>query len=495
MIFYKRRAGVLMHISSIPSRYVVGDMGPEAFRFVDFLSDSGIRIWQVLPLGPTSLEFANSPYHPLSSFAGNYIFISPEKLYESGLINKDDLEHSYKFSSKSNKTDYITAYRFKKDILKRAWENFGSNKNTADFELFCYNNGWWLEDYALFNSLRDKSKKQWHQWEEEIKHRRELESLKKVLKEEIEFSKFEQFVFFSQWNELKRYANSKGILIMGDTPIYPSYDSCDVWCNTRIFKLDQNLVPKVVGGVPPDFFSQTGQLWGNPVYDWDELEREKFDFWMKKLTFLFSIYDLVRLDHFRGFVAYWEVPYGEETAVNGRWVKAPSEKFFSKVVEYFDRERIIVEDLGFITDDVRYTRDKFGFAGMKVLEFAFYEKNSEYLPHNYTQNSVCYTGTHDNPPAKLWFKQIDEHTTRNLFSYIGRNIPEDEINWELVRLAFSSVSKYAIVQMQDFIGSEDRMNTPSTTEGNWLWKIPHGFEYRELDERIRNLCEIYGRVD
>lgn len=499
-MFFRRRAGVLLHISSLPSKYGIGDLGPDAYRFVDFLHCSGLTIWQILPLNPTSWKFWNSPYHPLSSFGGNYIFISPEKLFESGLIEKDDLERLQSMrhpDESSDRVDYNFAYSVKRELLRRSWENFSGKKNAtmrAKYELFCDKNEWWLEDYALFQSLRESSGAEWHQWDKEIKFRRELKHLRNKLSELVEFFKFEQFIFFEQWFELKNYANSKGVIIMGDIPIYPSYDSQDVWCNPEIFKLDDELRLKAVAGVPPDFFSETGQLWGNPVYDWDKLERDDFEFWKRRLAFSFMLYDVLRLDHFRGFIAYWEVPFGEKTAVNGIWVRAPAEKFFSKILSYFDRERIVVEDLGFITDDVRYIRDFFGFAGMRVLEFAFYEKNSEHLPHNHVSNSVCYTGTHDNPPAKLWFREIGYDVKRNFFSYIGREIGEEEVCLELIRLAFSSVAKYAIAQMQDFIEDLGRMNIPATIGDNWLWKLSSHSQYERISDNIRALCETYGRT-
>lgn len=494
-MLFNRKGGILLHISSLPSKYGIGDIGYSAIKFIDFLSNAGISLWQILPIGPTSHAFQNSPYHSLSSFAGNFIFIDPQKLFEKGYISdKTELETIHQ--PNSDKIDYYFAYKYKRSLLKKAFESsYEKIKSKEKFEAFCRENAFWLEDYALLQAIRTRTRKEWHQCDENIKFRKDIQKLKESMKEQIEFFKFEQFVFFEQWFELKKYANSKGVLIIGDVPIYPSYDSCDVWANPEIFKLNKDLNPISVAGVPPDFFSSTGQLWGNPVYEWDKLEETNFEFWLKKISFYSSIYDIIRLDHFRGFIAYWEVPFGEKTAVNGRWCPAPAEKFFKKVLEIINRERIIVEDLGFITNDVRYIRDKLGFAGMKVLEFAFYDKNSEHLPHNYTANSVCYIGTHDNPPTKLWFRQLDDRTKKNLFSYIGREISdEDEITWELIRLALSSVSKFAIIQMQDLIGSTSRMNTPATEDGNWLWKIPYNLEYERVAEKVRTLCNLYGRL-
>jgi len=491
-MFFDRKAGVLLHIASLPSEYGIGDLGYSAFRFIDFLSEAGISLWQVLPIGPTSPAFYNSPYHSLSLFAGNYIFISPEKLFEKGYI-KDRSELSHQIGS--DKIDYDFVYRYKRYLLMKAYEESHRRvKSSGRFDFFCERNSFWLEDYALLQAIRTEGGREWHQCDEDIKLRKNIRNLKDSMREQIEFFKFEQFIFFEQWDELRKYAKSKGVLIIGDVPIYPSYDSCDVWCNPEIFKLDINLVPKYVAGVPPDFFSETGQLWGNPLYDWEKLESTNFEFWARRLEFYSSIYDIIRLDHFRGFIAFWEVPFGEKTAVNGRWCKVPSEKFFKRVLGIISRERIIVEDLGFITEDVKYIRDKFGFAGMKVLEFAFYDKNSEYLPHNYSANSACYIGTHDNPPAIAWFRSLDDRTKNNFFSYIGRKIDESQVSWEMIRLAFSSVSKFAIIQMQDFIGSDARMNTPGTKEGNWLWKIPYNFEYGDLAQKIRSLCQTYGRL-
>ncbi|GBD04304.1 4-alpha-glucanotransferase [bacterium HR19] len=486
----ERRAGILIHITSLPSDFGVGDI-KSGFEFVDFLERSGQTLWQILPIHQTSSKFGNSPYHPLSTFAGNYILISPEKLLELGLIKREDLEE---IKVRSEKTDYKNAYFNKRKILKKAFEKFRWNDEIEKF----FSENTWLKKYCAFSVIRERSGKEWYEWDEETrwsgKDEKIAEKVRNKMRDEFDFFVFEQFIFFSQWIELKKYANSKGIFIIGDLPIYVSYESCDVWENTHIFKIDRDGKPKYVSGVPPDFFSITGQLWGTPVYDWNELEREEFSWWIKRLNFSFQLYDYVRIDHFRGFIAYWEVPYGEKTAEKGRWIKAPAEKFFRTVFRKIANANIIAEDLGFITEDVKYIRELFKIPGMKVLQFGFYGDDQEHLPHNADKNSVIYTGTHDNPPSKAWFRTLDENAKKRFELYTGKKVSEEDIHFEMIRLAYSSPSNFAIIPMQDILGlgEEARMNTPAKPSGNWEWKM-NTLPREEISEKIRELSKIFGR--
>lgn len=367
----------------------------------------------------------------------------------------------------------------------------------CNFLNFCKENNYWIEDYALFQALREKTGKEWYEWEDKVKRRdkKTIEKLKKELHKEIKFHKFVQYVFFKQWKELKDYANDKGIRMFGDVPIYPAYFSVDVWKNPEIFKLDENLRPVFVAGVPPDYFSPTGQLWGNPVYNWYKLEEENFSFWIERFKHYFKLFDYLRLDHFRGFVGYWEVPFGEKTAKRGRWGKAPAKKFFKTILSLFPKDLIIVEDLGFITDEVRYVRDFFGLTGMKVLQFTFYEDNSEYLPHNHVENSVVFTGTHDNPPSRVWFKNLNEISKERFFKYIGRKVKEENASRELIRLAYMSVAFMTVIPVQDILnlGEEATMNIPGRKYGNWEWRLKAGELNKKTSEYLSELVLTYGR--
>ncbi len=468
----ERKAGVLLPISSLPSDFGIGDLGHKAYQFIDFLVASGHSLWQILPLNPTEEHHGNSPYFSISLFAGNPILISPELLYEEGLINKELLEN-LKVEG-TNRIAYGKVYRNKEHMLRVAFENF---KEDEDFHLFCQENAYWLEDYALFSFLHKKHKKPWWLWDEEIK----------VEEREILKEKFTQYVFFKQWKALRDYANSKGIKIIGDLPIYPARDSVDVWANREIFKLD------LMAGVPPDYFSPTGQLWGNPVYNWQKLKERDFDWWIKRIKHSLKLFDLVRLDHFRGFSAFYQVPYGEKTAERGWWEKAPGHDLFERIKEEFHQMPFIAEDLGTIDQEVIELRDKFGLPGMKVLAFAFFEKNSSHLPHNHSYNSVVYTTTHDNMPIRDWFlKELDPWQRARVLDYLG--YAPQRINDALLRLAYMSVAKYCIVPLQDILGlgEEARINTPGKAKGNWEWKLKE-MPSEEIKEYIGFLSEIYGR--
>jgi 4-alpha-glucanotransferase len=426
------------------------------------------------------VEHGNSPYFSISLFAGNPLLISPELLCKDGLLSEKDLEGC---QVQGDKVDYPTAWSIKENILEKAYRNFSEN---GEYRNFLEENAYWLEDFCRFKVLKDKYRKPWNVWESE--------SIK-GLEDKIKKEKFLQFVFFKQWKALKAYANSKGIKIMGDLPIYPAFDSSDVWSNKDLFKLDEHNSPYVVAGVPPDYFSKEGQLWGNPVYNWERLKEEGFSWWIRRIRHNLRLFDLLRLDHFRGFVAYYEVPASEKTAVRGRWVSAPAEEFFTKLREEFPDFPFVAEDLGLITKDVEEIRDRFGFPGMKVLVFAFESENHPYMPHNHNKNSFVYTSTHDNMPVRGWYLQeLDPSSKERLFRYLGRELSEEDVSYALIRLAYMSVSKACIVPMQDLLnlGQDARMNTPGKKEGNWEWRLKD-MPDDELSFKLKELCLTYGR--
>ncbi|MDW8032459.1 MAG: 4-alpha-glucanotransferase [Aquificaceae bacterium] len=475
----ERLAGVLLHISSLPSDYGIGDLGPSAYRFVDFLAGSGQSLWQVLPLNPTELAHGNSPYFSQSLFAGNFLFISPELMYEDGLLKSSHLEALR--SEAYHRVDYTEVYRKKEHMLSLAFENF---KGGEDFERFCEREAFWLEEYSRFKVIGDRTKKPWWHWSGE----------EKPPERELLREKFVQFVFFRQWERLKNYANSKGVRLVGDLPIYPAHDSVEVWANRELFKLREDGLPALVAGVPPDYFSKTGQLWGNPVYNWENLKERGFDWWLQRIRHSLKLFDLLRFDHFRGFSAFYQVPYGEKTAERGWWERAPGYELFEKVKEEFPDMPFLAEDLGTIDREVIELRERYQLPGMKVLVFAFFDRNSTHLPHNHTYNSVVYTSTHDTMPIKGWFYQeIEEYTRAKVLDYLGY-APED-ISQALVRLAYMSVAKYCIIPMQDILGlgGESRMNTPGRIHGNWEWRMKNipSEGHREF---LLFLCETYGRL-
>jgi 4-alpha-glucanotransferase len=496
-----RRSGILLHISSLPSPFGIGDFGGCAYRFADFLADAGQSIWQVLPLTPTSSVCGDSPYSSPSAFAGNPLFISPDLLVETGYLAQSDIEGPHEL--KDDNVDYETVYGYKQELLRRAFARFGKRRREEpDFERFCADHRTWLDDYGLFLALKEENGgATWNEWPEDQRDRVEpcIEEWKQKLAPRIRMEKFFQFLFFRQWLALRKYCNGKNIRIIGDMPIYVSYDSADVWVNSRIFKLDDEKRPICVAGVPPDYFSDTGQLWGNPVYDWEVLADTRYDWWVKRFEHNLCLFDMVRLDHFRGFAGFWEVPASEETAVNGKWVEAPAWDFFSSLLKHFPYLPIIAEDLGIITADVREIIAHFGFPGMKVLLFAFGEDlaTNPYAPHNHVRDCVVYTGTHDNNTIRGWFgKELSESGKQRLGLYIGRDIDENRIHRELIRLAMMSVSHTTVFPMQDILGlgEEARMNTPSTPRGNWRWRLALRHLSPELAEELARITQLYGRA-
>ncbi|MDY0040250.1 MAG: 4-alpha-glucanotransferase [Desulforhabdus sp.] len=495
-----RRSGILLHITSLPSPYGIGDFGHGAYRFADFLASSGQNVWQVLPLEPTSTFCGNSPYCTYSAFAGNPVLISPDLLIEQGFLHASEVQDRSDFADERVDFDKVSQYKYQ--LLQLAFERFVSHQGTDhEFNRFCEENAAWLDDYALFISLKKNfGGACWNEWPPELRDRdpAAIGEWKERLNNEIFAAKFFQYLFSRQWSALKKYCNGKNIQIMGDIPIYVSLDSADVWTHPHIFKLDEAKRPVFVAGVPPDYFSSAGQLWGNPVYNWESLRENRYSWWIDRVGHNLTLFDMIRLDHFRGFVGYWEVAATEATAVNGRWVEVPTRDFFDTLLRRFPYLPIIAEDLGTITPDVREAMARYGFAGMKLLLFAFGDDlaNNPYVPHNHTQNSVVYTGTHDNNTVRGWFsKEASDDDKNRLFKYLGRSVGGDAVHWELVRMAMMSIAATAIVPIQDVLGlgEEARMNLPAAAAGNWGWRLREELLTNEVAEKLLQVSRVYGR--
>ena len=496
----RRGSGMLLHITSLPSAFGVGDVGPGAYKFADFLSETKQSIWQILPLNPTDPAHGRSPYHSTSAFACNPLLISPELLVGDGLLDRKDLGPLPDFPE--DRADYRSAMAYKEEPFQRAFERFKRKKEAFEFEQFCLHNANWLDDFALFAALKSYfGGKAWSEWPQDIRDRQPeaLKWARRDLSEAVKKVKFLQYVFFEQWISLKGYCNERGIQIMGDIPIYVVYDSADLWTHPELFKLDSEKRPYAVAGVPPDYFSETGQLWGNPVYRWDELREREYGWWEERIAHNLKLYDVVRVDHFRGFVAYWEVPAAEKNAINGTWIKAPAKDFFSRITNTFPAIPIIAEDLGVITPDVTEIMDFFDFPGMKVLLFAFGEgmSTNPYAPHNHVKDCVVYTGTHDNNTVRGWFeKEAGDEDKKRLFRYLGREVTGEEIHWEFIRLAMMSVADTVIFPVQDILGlgEEARMNRPAMRDGYWLWRLLPDQLTSSLAHRLLEMTETYGRA-
>ena len=498
-----RSAGILLPFTSLPSEYGIGDFGPAALEFAEFLHEAGQKMWQVLPITMVDSGCGNSPYSPTSAFAGNYLLISPEILLEEKLLTHEELKRiaaKYDFASKnSERVDYEAAREFKTEILNAAYKHC-IRTNTQKFNDFRKKTEW-LESFALFSVIKQvRGGEPWYEWPEELRHR-DPEAIKKFKAEyanEITHQEFYQFIFFNQAMKLKTRLTELNIELIGDMPLYVTRDCADVWENPNLFNLDEDLNPVTVAGVPPDYFSETGQLWGNPTYNWELMEKDGFSWWIKRLKSLLAIFDRVRIDHFRGLVAYWAVPYGETTAKNGKWVDVPYKKFFACLKENFPEMPFWAENLGIITPDVEELRQEMNLPGMLILHFAFGNPwDNPYAPHNNTRNNVIYTGTHDNNTSRGWFENdATDDERKNFSSYIGRDVMDGYIfTSEVTRLAVSSVANIAIIPMQDYLrlGAESRINVPSTPSGNWAWRmkvdaIPDG-----LADRIKAACKLYGR--
>ena len=489
-----RESGILMHITSLSGPYGIGTMGKEAYKFVDFLKSAGQSLWQILPLTPTG--YGDSPYQSCSTFAGNHYLIDLNTLIAEGLLEKSEVE-GRGWSWRDDKVDFGAQYNNRLAVLRLAYSRF---QDQEALDAFCREQALWLPDFALFMALKGRNGGMpWYQWEDAIKYR-ETEAIWKVrqeLKDEIRFYCFVQYLFFTQWTALRAYAHENGIRIIGDVPIYVPYDSVDVWSNPELFQLDEAMNPIDVAGCPPDAFSDDGQLWGNPLYRWDVIGKDGFSWWVRRLAAAGELYDIVRLDHFRGFEAYWAVPFGDATAKNGRWVKGPGMDFIRAVKNNLPHVSLIAEDLGFLTQEVLDLRDDSGYPGMKVLEFAFDSREpSEYLPHTYTTNSVCYVGTHDNMTMRQWFDTADKEAVEYASEYMCLNEQEGLV-WGTIRTAMSSVSEQCVVQLQDYLdlGGDARMNFPGTCDGtNWTWRALDGVLTEELAEKIRKLTTLYGRL-
>lgn len=491
----KRSSGILMHISSLPGKYGIGTFGKEAYEFVDFLKKSGQSYWQILPLGQTS--YGDSPYQCFSAFAGNPYFVDFDILEKEGFLSKEEYENE-DFGGNDKSIEYGTLFVSRMKVLRRAYEN-SKGKLVTEIENFKKEQELWLEDYSLYMAIKnDHNLESWQNWEESIKLREEnaLNEYKVKLKDEIEFWTFVQYMFFKQWSALKKYANDNGIKIIGDIPIYVSEDSADIWSNPKYFKVDEKMIPTKVAGCPPDAFAVTGQLWGNPIYDWNELEKDGFSWWIDRVRESLKIYDVVRIDHFRGFESYWEIPYGDETAINGKWVKGPGIKLFEAIENALGKVDIIAEDLGFLTDEVKEFLKATGFPGMKILQFAFGDDDSSYIPYNYPRNCIAYTGTHDNNTFRGWFETMTtEEERKNCVKYLGLN-EEEGYGWGFIRGVWESVANLSIATMQDFLdlGNEARMNEPSTLGKNWKWRATKDQLSDELADKIYDLTKTFGRI-
>jgi 4-alpha-glucanotransferase len=496
---FPRASGILLHPTSLPSRLGIGDLGAAAYQFVDFLADTRQQLWQVLPLGPTG--HGNSPYMCYSSMAGNPMLISLEQLCDRSLLYPDELHDLEHFPDHTVAFDELMPIKMR--LLERAASRFrdvASEEDLQAFEQFCEDCHFWVDEFAFFMALKNAfGGASWTDWDEAIARRQPeaLDEWREKLSSDIFCHKFLQFEFYQQWSALKQYAHDRQIKIIGDIPIYVAHDSADVWAFPHNFMIDpETLAPSQMAGVPPDYFSETGQLWGNPTYNWEQLQKRGFHWWIQRLTALLNYVDLIRVDHFRGLQAYWAIPAGETTAINGEWVEAPGAELFETVREKLGTLPILAEDLGLITPDVEALRDQFEFPGMKILHFAFgSDNNNPYLPTNYVHNSVVYTGTHDNDTTLGWFDQLSDYEKERLQLYVGCFSPEG-IQWTMIRLALMSVANQAIIPLQDVLGygSDCRMNSPGQADGNWSWRYQTDVITQEMKDRLRSLTELSNRA-
>ncbi|NLK94236.1 MAG: 4-alpha-glucanotransferase [Clostridiales bacterium] len=500
----ERGAGVLMHIASLPGKFGIGTFGKEAYKFSDFVSKSGLKYWQMLPVGHTS--YGDSPYQCFSAFAGNPYFIDFDILCEQGLLKESEYKYE-DYGKDSEKIDYALIFKVKNKVLKKAYSNFKKSKGLKElreeFKDFKNKNAFWLDDYSLYMAVKNHFKLvSWSNWDEDIKLRKQeaMDYYKEKLADNIEYWNFVQFLFFSQWANLKEYVNSLGIKIIGDIPIYVAEDSVEAWSQPSNFKMDYNtMTPKFVAGCPPDMFSETGQLWGNPIYDWDNMRNQGYSWWISRIRESLKLYDVLRIDHFRGFEAYWEIPYGDETAVNGEWIKGPGIDLFNAIKRELGEVEIIAEDLGFQTDSLVEFLKETGYPGMKVLQFAFGsgDGKNDFLPHNYNTNCIAYTGTHDNDTFLGWFTETgSKEEAAEAKLYLGLN-EEEGYNWGFLRGIWNSIANVAIAPMQDFLnlGNDARINFPSTMSGNWQWRAKKNSYNNELANKIYEMTLRAGRFE
>lgn len=488
-----RESGILMHITSLPGPYGIGTLGKQAYAFIDFLRAAGQSCWQLLPLNPTG--FGDSPYQSCSAYAGNHYLIDLQQLVEEGLLRQPELE-TIAWNSREDQVDFGIQYENRLNILRLAFSRF---TDEAALDAFCRENSSWLSDFALYMALKDQNcGAPWYTWEAPLKTRQPdaLWQARQQLKKEIRFYSFVQYLFYTQWQALRSYAAENHITLLGDVPIYVPLDSVEVWTDPELFQLDSTLTPTAVAGCPPDYFSEDGQLWGNPLYRWDVMKRDGYSWWLRRLSAAGRLYDAVRLDHFRGFEAYWSVPYGDETARNGQWIKGPGLAFIQTIQEKLPRLRLIAEDLGYLTPEVLEMRDRSGLPGMKVLQFAYDSlAPSDYQPHTYHKNTVCYIGTHDNMTACQWLDSLDPEVLAYATAYMNLTAQEGFV-WGMIRTAMSSVSDLCILQMQDLLelGGQARMNFPGTTENNWTWRALPGSFDMTLAEKLCHMTALYGRL-
>ena len=492
----ERASGILLHPTSLPGKHGIGSLGKAAYEFVDFLKKAGQKYWQILPLGPTG--YGDSPYQCFSSKAGNPYLIDLDRLVNEGWLEADDLPVSASLGL--TKINYGKVIEMKMDLLKKAelvFRERGSYESKDRYHHFVNLNQHWLEEYVLFTALKEKfNKKPWYEWDHDYRMHNDqvLDAAREELKEQMDFHRFVQFEFFNQWMALKEYANNNGIKMIGDIPIYVAMDSADTWSNTHLFQFDEQKNPIDVGGVPPDYFSKTGQLWGNPLFKWEVMAQDDFAWWRDRIHTSFILFDLVRIDHFRGFAGSWAVPHGEETAINGSWKDAPGKALFESIKRHLGDLPIIAEDLGVITPDVAELRDSNALPGMKILQFAFDSKEeNNFIPHSYDKNCVVYTGTHDNDTTKGWFKDATKDDKRYCLDYIKGTART--IHWDLIRCAWSSVANTAVAPMQDVLGlpGNTRMNFPGNASGNWQWRMKEGALTDELAEKLKALTKLYRR--
>ncbi|MCI0376457.1 MAG: 4-alpha-glucanotransferase [Gemmataceae bacterium] len=490
-----RSAGLLLHPTSLPGPYGIGDLGPAAYAWIDTLVQAKQKWWQILPLGPTG--YGDSPYQSFSAFAGNPNLVSPELLVNDGLLDRADIADG---RPSQQHVDFGAVISFKNQVLEKAWQLFQAGRGAklqSEFADFCLDHAGWLDDYALFMALKEaQATPSWLDWPADLRRREgaAIEGPRRDLAELFGSQRFRQFLFFRQWRGLKNYAGERGIGIIGDMPIFVSIDSADVWSHPELFFLDRECRPTVVAGVPPDYFSATGQLWGNPLYNWNKLAATGFSWWIERLQKTLELVDVVRLDHFRGFEAYWEVPAGAPNAINGRWIKAPGTALLEALNKALGGLPLIAEDLGLITPQVEALRDAFGLPGMRVLQFAFGDDaKNPYLPHNYLSRTVAYTGTHDNDTTRGWYAALPDNDKDHVRRYLGRD--GSDIAWDLIRAAWSSVADLAIAPLQDVLnlGSAARMNSPGNSTGNWGWRFADEQWTTQIRDRLAQITALYGR--
>ncbi|MBQ9334908.1 MAG: 4-alpha-glucanotransferase [Lachnospiraceae bacterium] len=493
-----RESGILFPIFSIPSRFGIGCFSKEAYDFVDFLEGAAQGYWQILPVGPTG--YGNSPYQPFSAFAGNPYFISPEQLIEDGLLTWDEC-NACDFGSDETKVDYGALYQNRDALLTLAYNRFrDSASSDKEYKAFLKKESDWLEDYALYTALKSRyNGASWLDWDPDIKQRKPMALAKASgeLADEIGFVYFKQYMFDKQWRALREYANEKNVKIIGDLPFYVSLDSADCWAHPEVFLMDKDLKPKVVAGCAPDAFSRTGQLWGNPIYDWKSLASRGYDWWVRRIRRNYEFYDVIRIDHFHGFCEYYAVPYGDETAENGKLNKGPGMDLFRALKNQIGELRIIAEDLGNVTPENEKLLEDSGFPGMKVLQYGFTSWDSCYVNHRHTRNCVVYTGTHDNTPTYAWVQEINDGERDFCRRYINSmNSDYGQLVWDIIREAYRSVADLCIIPLQDYLcmGREARLNTPGTSDGNWEWRLRPNFLSDDLKRSIRSLTELYSRV-